>query len=366
MMESRWNALRDLGQSVWYDNVARPAIETGLLERLIAEDNVTGGTSNPSIFANAVLKSDLYDGEIAGAPPGTTAEEIFALAAANDIRGGCDLFHGVWERAGGRDGFVSIEVEAALAYDRAGTVARARELWAEIDRPNLMVKVPGTGPGVEAVRELVALGVNVNITLLFATSRYDEVAEAYLSGLEERLANGGDLSHIDSVASFFVSRIDNKVDALLEEDSPLRGRIAIANAKLAYADVFGVRFTGPRWEKLKAAGANVQRPLWASTSTKNPSYPPTLYVDELIGPDTVNTVPDATLEAFRTASGTPARTIDQDVATARAEIAALPSHGIDLAAVTHDLEVEGVKAFSDAYTGMIDAIAAKRADIAAA
>jgi transaldolase len=365
MTESRWNALRDFGQSVWYDNVARPAIETGHLKQLIAEDNVTGGTSNPSIFANAVLKSDLYDGEIAGAPPGTTAEEIFALAASNDIRGGCDLFHGVWEQAGGRDGFVSIEVEAALAYDRAGTVARAQELWSEIDRPNLMVKVPGTAPGVEAVRELIAAGVNVNITLLFATSRYDEVAEAYLSGLEDRLANGGDISHIDSVASFFVSRIDNKVDALLPEDSPLRGRIAIANAKLAYADVFKVRFAGARWERLKAAGANVQRPLWASTSTKNPNYPATIYVDELIGPDTVNTVPDVTLDAFRT-DGHPARTLDRDVETARAEIAALPSHGVDLAAVTHDLEVEGVKAFSDAYTGMIEAIAAKRADIAAA
>jgi transaldolase len=364
MTSSRWNALRELGQSVWYDNVARPAVETGLLARIIAEDNVTGGTSNPSIFANAVLKSDLYDTEIADAPASATPEQVFAAAALTDIRRACELFAPVHHRSGGRDGYVSLEVEADLAYDRPGTVARAREVWAQVERPNLMVKVPGTAPGVEAFRELTAAGINVNVTLLFACARYGEVAEAYIAGLEQRHAAGGDLSHIDSVASFFISRIDSKIDALLPESSPLRGRIAIANAKLAYADVYQVLFAGPRWERLRAAGANPQRPLWASTSTKNPSYRPTIYVDELIGPDTVNTVPDATLEAFRT-DGTAARTIDRDVAAARADIAGLAAADVDLDAVTTELEVEGVKAFADAYRGMIDAIAEKRSNIAA-
>lgn len=363
-MTSKWNALRDLGQSVWYDNVARPALESGLLARIIAEDNVTGGTSNPSIFANAVLKSDLYDADIAGAPADATPEQIFARAATADIERACDLFRPVWERAGGRDGFVSLEVEADLAFDGEGTVRRAREVWAQVGRPNLMVKVPGTAPGVDAFRQLTADGININVTLLFSVARYREIAEAYVEGLEQRHAAGGALDHIDSVASFFVSRIDNKVDALLPDDSPLRGRIAIANAKVAYADVYEVVFNGPRWEALKAAGANPQRALWASTSTKNPAYPATLYADELIGPDTVNTVPDATLDAFRT-DGTPARTLDANVDEARRELADLAAAGVDLDAITTELEREGVAAFQDAYNGMIDAIAEKRGAVAA-
>jgi transaldolase len=363
-MTSKWNALRDLGQSVWYDNVARPALASGLIDRVIADDNVTGGTSNPSIFANAVLKSDLYDADIASAPSDWTPEQIFEKAAVADIQRACDAFHGVWERSGGRDGFVSLEVEADLAFDGPGTVRRAHEVHAAVGRPNLMVKVPGTAPGVDAFRQLTAAGISVNVTLLFSCERYQEIADAYVAGLEERHAAGHDLSHVDSVASFFISRIDSKIDAALPEGSPLRGRIAIANAKLAYADVYQTTFAGARWERLAAAGANPQRPLWASTGTKNPAYPATLYVDELIGPDTVNTVPDVTLEAFRT-GGNPHRSIDQDVAAARAEIAALAAAGVDLAAVTKALEDEGVKAFAEAYDGMIDAIRAKRQSVAA-
>ncbi len=363
-MTSKWNALRDLGQSVWYDNVARPALDSGLLAKLIAEDNVTGGTSNPSIFANAVLKSDLYDDDITSAPVDATPQQIFERAAAADITRACDMMRPVWETAGGRDGFISIEVEADLAFDEQGTIRRAREVWAQIDRPNLMVKVPGTAPGVDAFRQLTADGININVTLLFGVARYREIADAYIDGLEQRVAAGEAIDHIDSVASFFVSRIDSKIDAALPEGSPLAGKIAIANAKVAYADVYQVVFAGPRWEKLKAAGANPQRALWASTSTKNAAYPATLYADELIGPDTVNTVPDATLDAFRE-GGHPARTLDQNVDEARAQLAALAEAGINLDEVTAGLERDGVKAFQEAYNGMIEAIAAKRGRVAA-
>jgi transaldolase len=363
-MTSKWNALRELGQSVWYDNVARPALESGLLAKIMAEDNVTGGTSNPSIFANAVLKSDLYDADISSAPAEATPKQIFERAAAADITRACDLMRPVWERAGGRDGFISLEVEAELAFDRDGTVRRAREVWGQIARPNLMVKVPGTEAGIGAFRQLTSDGININVTLLFAVSRYREIAEAYVEGLEQRLETGAELDHIDSVASFFVSRIDSKVDDALPEGSPLAGKIAIANAKVAYADVYQVVFAGPRWEKLKAAGANPQRPLWASTSTKNPAYPATMYADELIGPDTVNTVPDATLEAFRE-HGTPARTLDRNVDVARAQLAALAEAGVSLDNITAELERDGVKSFQDAYNGMIDAIADKRRRVAA-
>jgi transaldolase len=227
-----------------------------------------------------------------------------------------------------------------------------------------MVKVPGTEPGVGAFRQLTADGININVTLLFSISRYREIAEAYVEGLEQRLADGGALDHIDSVASFFVSRIDSKVDAQLPEGSPLAGKIAIANAKVAYADVYQVVFAGPRWEKLKAAGANPQRALWASTSTKNAAYPATIYADELIGPDTVNTVPDATLDAFRE-GGHPARTLDQNVDEARAQLAALKDAGVSLDDITSELERDGVKSFQEAYNGMIEAIAEKRGRVAA-
>jgi transaldolase len=357
---SRWHALAELGQSVWYDNVARPALASGLLERLIAEDHVTGGTSNPSIFAKAVLESDLYDEEFAAAPASWSPEQIFERCAIADIRRAADLLRPVWERTRGADGYVSIEEEASVAFDETLAVRRGHELKALVDRANVMIKVPGTPAGVAAFRRLTLEGVSVNVTLLFSRERYREVAEAYVDAISERAAAGEDVSAISSVASFFVSRIDAKADALLDEGSPLRGTIAVANAKLAYADVFEPVFSSQRWRQLRCAGANVQRPLWASTGTKDPSYRPTLYIEELIGPETVTTVPDATIDAFRT-DGAVAPTLTAGIEEARERLASLAELGVDLDAITAALERDGVEQFARAYEDMIAAIAEKRA-----
>ena len=357
---SRWHALAELGQSVWYDNVARPALASGLLERLIAEDHVTGGTSNPSIFAKAVLESDLYDEEFAAAPASWSPEQIFERCAIADIRRAADLLWPVWERTRGADGYVSIEEEASVAFDETLAVRRGHELKALVDRANVMIKVPGTPAGVAAFRRLTREGVSVNVTLLFSRERYREVAEAYVDAISERAAAGEDVSAISSVASFFVSRIDAKADALLDEGSPLRGTIAVANAKLAYADVFEPVFSSQRWRQLRSAGANVQRPLWASTGTKDPSYRPTLYIEELIGPETVTTAPDATIDAFRT-DGAVAPTLTAGIAEARERLASLAEQGVDLDEITAALERDGVEQFARAYENMIAAIAEKRA-----
>ena len=364
--KSRWTAVAALGQSVWYDNVARPALAGGHLAQLVDRDHVTGGTSNPSIFAKAVLDSDVYDDELGAAPASDSDAEVFERCWIDDIQRACDLVRPVWERTGGRDGYISIEEEADLAFEVEPAVVRAHELRALVDRPNLMVKVPGTDAGVEAFRRLTRQGLNINMTLLFSRERYRQIAEAYVAALSERVAAGEDVSEIASVASFFVSRIDVQADARLPEDSPLRGRIAVANAKLAYADVFLPTHSGPAWERLAAAGANAQRPLWASTGGKNPAYSPTLYIDELIGESTVTTVPDATLDAFRDAPD-PAPdgfTILDGVDRARADLAALAEAGVDLDEITADLERAGVQQFADAYAEMLDAIAAKRQRIA--
>jgi transaldolase len=357
---SRWHALAELGQSVWYDNVARPALASGLLERLIAEDHVTGGTSNPSIFAKAVLESDLYDEEFAAAPASWSPEQIFERCAIADIRRAADLLRPVWERTRGADGYVSIEEEASVAFDETLAVRRGHELKALVDRANVMIKVPGTPAGVAAFRRLTLEGVSVNVTLLFSRERYREVAEAYVDAISERAAAGEDVSAISSVASFFVSRIDAKADALLDEGSPLRGTIAVANAKLAYADVFEPVFSSQRWRQLRCAGANVQRPLWASTGTKDPSYRPTLYIEELIGPETVTTAPDATIDAFRT-DGAVAPTLTAGIEEARERLAGLAEQGVDLEEITAALERDGVEQFARAYEDMIIAIADKRA-----
>jgi transaldolase len=358
-VQSKWQELGQHGQSVWYDNVARPALESGLLERIMREDAVTGGTSNPSIFANAVTGSDLYDEDIRAAGPDESAQEVFERGAITDIQRACDLMRPVWERTDGADGYISLEVEADLAYEEDATVERAVRLRSLVDRPNVMIKVPGTAAGVAAFRRLTRDGVSVNVTLLFSVERYREIAEAYVQAIEERVDAGEDVSAIASVASFFVSRIDTKVDKQLPEGSPLRGKAAVANAKLAYVDVFERLFAGERWQRLASAGANVQRPLWASTSVKNPAYPATLYVDTLIAPHTVNTVPDATLDAFRT-EGNPRESLHDDLDEARATMRALADAGIDFTQVTDELEREGVKAFADAYDGMLQAIAEKR------
>jgi transaldolase/glucose-6-phosphate isomerase len=357
---SRWHELAELGQSVWYDNVARPALASGLLERLIAEDHVTGGTSNPSIFAKAVLESDLYDEEFAAAPGGWSPEQIFERCAIADIRHAADLLRPVWERTRGADGYVSIEEEASVAFDETLAVRRGHELKALVDRANVMIKVPGTPAGVAAFRRLTREGVSINVTLLFSRERYREVAEAYVDAISERAAAGEDVSAISSVASFFVSRIDAKADALLDEGSPLRGTIAVANAKLAYADVFKPVFSSQRWRQLRSAGANVQRPLWASTGTKDPSYRPTLYIEELIGPETVTTSPDATIDAFRK-EGAVAPTLTVGIEEARERLASLAEQGVDLDEITAALERDGVEQFARAYEDMIAAIAEKRA-----
>jgi transaldolase len=364
--ESRWAAVAALGQSVWYDNVARPALAGGHLAQLVDHDHVTGGTSNPSIFAKAVLDSDVYDDELGAAPASDGDAEVFERCWIEDIQRACDLVRPVWERTGGRDGYISIEEEADLAFEVEPAVARAHELRALVDRPNLMVKVPGTDAGVEAFRRLTREGLNINMTLLFSRERYRQIAEGYVAALSERVDAGEDVSAIASVASFFVSRIDVQADERLPEDSPLRGRIAVANAKLAYADVFLPTHSGPAWERLAAAGANPQRPLWASTGGKNPAYSPTLYIDGLIGENTVTTVPDATLDAFRDAPD-PAPdsfTVLDDVDRARADLAALGEAGVDLDEITADLERAGVQQFADAYAQMLEAIARKRQRIA--
>jgi transaldolase len=363
---SRWTAVAELGQSIWYDNVARPALADGHLARLVEEDAVTGGTSNPSIFAKAVLDSDLYDEQLIAAPAADTDAAVFERCWIEDIQRACDLVRPVWERTGGLDGYISIEEEAELAFSVEPAVARAHELRALVDRPNLMVKVPGTDAGVEAFRRLTREGLSINMTLLFARERYRQIAEGYVDALTERLEAGEEVGGIASVASFFVSRIDVKADRLLPEDSPLRGRAAVANAKLAYADVFLPAHSGPRWERLAAAGAAPQRPLWASTGVKDPAYPPTLYIDGLIGEETVTTVPDATLDAFRDAPdpAPAAATVLDGLDRARADLAALADAGVDLDDITAALERDGVAQFADAYAGMLEAIGRKRQRIA--
>jgi transaldolase len=357
---SRWRQLAVLGQSVWYDNVARPALRSGLLRQIVEGDHVTGGTSNPSIFAEAVASSDVYESEIRAAGDDETTETIFERLMVADIKEACDVVRSVWERTDGQDGYISIEEEASLAFDADGAVARGQEMRALVDRPNVMIKVPGTEAGVRAFQRLTRAGVSVNVTLLFSRQRYGEVVEAYMSGLEERLDEGESLSAIASVASFFVSRIDAKVDPLLAVGSLLRGRAALANAQLAYHDVFLPAFTSERWMRLADAGANLQRPLWASTGVKNPAYPQTLYVDRLVGAGTVTTVPDATLDAFR-ATGIVAPTLLADVTSARATLDDLAATGIDLNAITRELEADGVERFAAAYTQVLEAIEALRA-----
>jgi transaldolase len=366
-MSSRWTAVAQLGQSIWYDNVARPALADGHLAGLVREDAVTGGTSNPSIFAKAVLDSDLYDGDIRAASADEDDVQVFQRCAIADIEQACDLLRPVWDATDGADGYISIEEEAALAFEVESAVRRAHELRALVDRPNVMIKVPGTDAGVEAFRRLTREGVNVNMTLLFARDRYRQIAEAYVAALTERIEAGEDVRASASVASFFVSRIDVQVDRRLPEDSPLRGKIAVANAKLAYADVFLPAHSGPRWERLAAAGARPQRPLWASTGGKNPNYSPTLYIDGLIGEHTVTTVPDATLDAFREAGAAPPdhATVLDGIDQARADLDALAAAGVDLDAITAELERDGVQQFGDAYDQMLEAIAGKRRRVSA-
>jgi transaldolase/glucose-6-phosphate isomerase len=351
--------LLEIGQSLWYDNIHRRLLENGELKALIERGDIRGVTSNPTIFHNAITQSNAYDSALIPlAWAGWDAESIFWQLAVEDIQQACDLFARLYQESDGGDGYVSLEVSPTLAYDTEGTVQQAEALWKRVDRPNLMIKIPATPQGIPAVRQAIAKGVNVNVTLIFSLARYAEVMEAYLSGLEERLKAGQPIDRVASVASFFISRVDSKVDRLLHERPYLRGRAAIANARLAYA-AFTETFAGPRWGALKARGAQLQRPLWASTSTKNPDYPDTIYVDTLVGAHTVNTVPPQTLEAYRD-HGMAYGAITQQMDKVRATMIELEGLGISMEKVTQELEDEGVKAFADAFKDLLEAIEGRR------
>ena len=362
------NPLRDLdaaGQAAWLDYVHRKILEDGELQRLIDDDAVKGLTSNPSIFEKAIGEGDAYDDKIrALAKPEESTEALYERIAIEDIQGAADIFRHTYDRLFGRDGYVSLEVSPYLANDTQGTIDEARRLWKAVDRPNLMVKVPGTNAGAPAIRALIEDGLNINVTLLFSIEAYQAVAEAFVAGLEARAAKGQDISRIASVASFFVSRIDTvidkKIEALGTDDAKtqdaktLAGKVAVANAKVAYA-WYEDLITSDRWKALAAKGAQPQRLLWASTGTKNPAYSDVLYIDELIGPETVNTMPQKTMDAFRD-HGVVAPTLTQDVAAARAILAKADALGLDLAGVTRDLVTDGVKLFSESFDSLLGAV----------
>ncbi len=358
--------LFELGQSLWYDNIERRLLNNGELNEMIQRGDIYGVTSNPSIFNNAIAKSKDYDQQIADlARAGRSTSEIYDELTISDIQAACDLFRPLYDSTRGGDGYVSIEVHPDLANDTEGTNKEVQRLWGLVDRPNLMVKIPGTKAGIPAIRHSISTGVNINITLLFSISRYAEVIEAYFAGLERRVQNNLPIGHQSSVASFFVSRIDTKVDGWLDEiikkgganskkAESLKGKAAVANAKLAYK-LFQEQFELPRFEPLKKKGGRLQRPLWASTSTKNPAYPDLLYVDTLIGANTVNTVPQQTLEAAKD-HGKTELTVEQGLDEARRTLSDLESLGLSLDQATDEVETEGVEAFSKAIYALFGTI----------
>jgi transaldolase len=350
-------------QSPWVDNLRRDWLQGGQLAALV-DGGVRGVTSNPTIFAKAIEGQDTYDEQFRELVGSCSVEDAYWELVVRDIQDGLAVLRPVHDDSGGGDGFVSLEVSPRLAHDRTGTIASARALHARIAQPNLLVKVPATEEGVEAIQTLIGEGHSINVTLIFGLERYAAVMEAYIAGLEALLASGTEtLGHVNSVASFFVSRVDSEVDRRLGKlpgvPPELFGQAAVAQAKVAFEN-FRATFCGPRWEALAARGARVQRPLWASTSTKNPAYPDLLYVDSLIGPDTVNTMPEATLEAFND-HGTVARTVDEDVSGAQGTIARLSDVGIDLAAVATTLEDEGVASFTKSFEDLLEILEKKAA-----
>ena len=357
--------LHAAGVSIWLDTLSRHLIASGEFGSLVDDACVTGATSNPTIFAAAIRGADGYEQQLqallrAGA---RNAQEIFFDLALDDVRNAADILRPVYDQSDGRDGFVSFECTPDLADDTDATIEQARMLWERLDRRNVMIKVPATPAGLGAIEELTAAGVNVNVTLLFARKRYDEVIEAYLSGLERRAAGGDSLDTVSSAASFFVSRVDAKADEQLALASPLRGRVAIANAKLAY-QLYQRRFSDDRWNALAVKGARPQRPLWASTGTKNPAYPDVMYVEELIGPDVVNTMPDKTLRAFAD-HGHVRRTVDTGFDDAEQVLADLQAAGVELDLITSALEREGVSSFCDSYHQLLDCITEKATSLGA-
>ena len=371
----RLQQLHDAGQSIWLDFIDRSLLRSGELARRIDRDALTGMTSNPTIFEKALAEGPAYDAQLAGASPDLSAWELFELIETDDVRAACDSFRPVHEKTKGVDGYVSIEVSPGAAHDIEDTIIEARRLWGVVGRPNVMIKVPGTPEGAGATRRLLAEGINVNITLLFSIDAYAAIIESYLSALEERASRGLPLSSIASVASFFVSRVDTEAEKRLdavaaanparaEEAQAFRGRVAVANAKLAYA-LFRERFSGARWDALAARGARVQRPLWASTSTKNPAYRDVMYVEDLIGPDTVNTMPPATIAAF-TDHGVVQRTVDTHIDEERALLAKLEAFGVSLTSITDTLLRDGLASFEKSFDTLIAGLESKRRTLGAA
>ncbi len=356
---TKMHELAKLGQSIWFDNIRRSLMTSGELQDLINK-GLRGITSNPSIFEKAVSGSSDYDTEIQGmTAQGKSTYEIYEALTTADVGNAADFMRTVYDSTEGLDGYVSLEVNPNLAHDTDGTIAEARYLFTMLNRPNILIKVPATPAGIPAITTLIGEGLNINVTLMFSLAQYEAVAEAYIAGIEKRLEAGKNVARVRSVASVFVSRIDAAVDAALEKigESELQGKIAIANSKVIYARFHDI-FSGDRWERLAKAGARVQRPLWASTSTKNPDYPDTLYVDGLIGPDTVNTLPPATLEAFLD-HGRAALTLETGLEEARAQLAKLADVGVELDAITLKLLDDGVDAFAKAFETLTDRIAEK-------
>ena len=353
--------LREAGVSIWLDTLSRELLETGGFAELIRDYGVTGATSNPTIFAQAITGSDRYDAQLRELVVGGERDlrELFFSLALDDVRAAARLLRPAYERSGGSDGFISFECTPDLADDTAATIDQATGLWQRLGRPNVMIKVPGTAAGLPAIEELTRRGVNVNVTLLFSVERYEQVIDAYLRGLAARAGAGEPVDRVASVASFFLSRIDTKADALLGPGSPLRGELAIASARVAYQR-YQARFGGTEWERLRDLGARPQRPLWASTGTKNPEYSDVRYVSELIGPGVINTMPDHTLRAFAD-HGAVARTLDAGPEAAARTLDAAATTGIDLAALTAQLEREGVQSFCDSYHRLLDCIGRKLA-----
>ena len=363
MTVNRLKQLHDAGVSIWLDYIDRTMLRNGDLARRIRDDALMGQTSNPTIFEKALAEGTAYDDQLRSAPSGLTADQLFELVEVDDVRAACDIFRPVYDQTKGVDGFVSIEVSPGAANDARATIEEARRLWKAVDRPNVMVKVPGTTEGAKAVGALLIDGININITLLFSIDAYERIIEAYLDALDDRLDHNRPIDRVASVASFFVSRVDTEIDkrldALVGTSSPsvarevlaLKGKAAVANAKLAYA-LFRRHFTSARWERLRAAGARVQRPLWASTGTKNPAYRDVVYVEELIGPDVVNTMPPATIDAFRD-HGNVKRTVDQDVEGARKVVDELDRLGISMDDVTDKLLKDGIASFQKSFDTLI-------------
>ncbi len=360
--------LSGLGQSVWVDYLSRESIRGGHLQELIDQDSVVGATSNPTIFEKAMSTGTAYDEQLHElASQGSGLEQSFWALAQQDIMDACDVFRPVWERSGRRDGYVSLEVDPRLAYDTLQTFREAMHLHQTVDRPNLMVKIPATRPGLAAIEDVIAKGHSINVTLIFSLQRYAEVAESYIRGIERLVAEGGDPRAVASVASFFVSRIDTEADKRLEAvgaPQELQGKLAIANARLAYSHYLEA-FSGPRWEYLVGKGASPQRVLWASTSTKNPAYPDVLYVEELIGPDTVNTMPEDTIKDYQD-HGSPEPRLQTGLREAQELLAELARVGVDYDDVTETLEREGVEKFSESFEQLLQTLRVKQDSLAPA